>query len=105
MHTWYCNKECNAAYEEAASPFVELELLELLHLRDEGLERLRVRLEHLEEGDGAHALDVRLQGLPAIAQDGLLFIAQVPLGLQPDKKRRMNLIAPAAASLNTDPNN
>ncbi len=63
-------------------PLVEFNLLQRLDVRNEGLERLRVGLEQLEEGDHADGLEVPLDDGPAGADRFLLLLRQHPVNLK-----------------------
>ena len=63
-------------------PFVHLQLVYGVHLWYEGPQGLRVGLEHLEEGHGAHVLNVGLEGEPGLAEEGLLLVGQLPTVLE-----------------------
>lgn len=63
-------------------PFVKFQLSERVHLWNEWLERLRMRLEHLEESHSANRFDVGLQDEPRFAKDLLLFACQIPFRLE-----------------------
>ena len=53
-----------------------------MHFRDEVHERVRVRLEHVEEGDGANLLDVLLEHHPGRPEEGFVHVADLEVGLK-----------------------
>ena len=54
------------------SPFVEFQLLESVNLRNEGPERFRMGLKHLEKSDGTDGLDIGLKHGPGVPKELLL---------------------------------